>query len=262
MPSANQPISLFLSPCSKIIVALIFVLFASVEQQAEGSDFTRSTTSKCQKSNAPPTYTSLEELMLAAKTGNPTAQVVLGWLYYKGEDVPQDFKEAVKWFRLAAEQGYRGGQCQLAICYLRGDGVSKDHSEAAKWFRLAAEQDSPFAQSLLGYLYLAGVGVIQDEEEGYRWILKAAEGGDDIAQCVLGSAYESGPVVDQDFIQAYMWYDLSAEQGNDRAIKARAKLSSRMTPEQISEAKKLSTEFVPRRQRRTGSNLGGSIQHE
>ena len=33
------------------------------------------------------------------------AQTNLGNRYRNGEGVPQDYKEAVKWYRLAAEQG-------------------------------------------------------------------------------------------------------------------------------------------------------------
>ena len=40
-----------------------------------------------------------------AEQGLADAQYNLGLMYLKGEGVPQDFKEGLKWFRLAAEQG-------------------------------------------------------------------------------------------------------------------------------------------------------------
>lgn len=45
--------------------------------------------------------------------GWPQNREWLGYLYYKGEGVRQDDREAVKWFRLAADQG-----SELARCYL------------------------------------------------------------------------------------------------------------------------------------------------
>lgn len=42
---------------------------------------------------------------LAAKQGHVDAQFNLGWMYSKGQGVPQDNKTAVKWWKLAAEQG-------------------------------------------------------------------------------------------------------------------------------------------------------------
>lgn len=53
-----------------------------------------------------------------------------------GHGVLQDYKEAVKWFRLAAEQGNAMAKCNLAELYAAGKGVSKNYSEAK---RLAKE---------------------------------------------------------------------------------------------------------------------------
>ncbi|MDG1372525.1 MAG: SEL1-like repeat protein [Paracoccaceae bacterium] len=42
---------------------------------------------------------------LAADKGHANAQHNLGYSYDVGQGVPQDYSEAVKWYRLAAEQG-------------------------------------------------------------------------------------------------------------------------------------------------------------
>jgi hypothetical protein len=41
---------------------------------------------------------------IRAEQGNDSAQINLGWMYYKGKGVSRDYKEAFKWFQLAAEQ--------------------------------------------------------------------------------------------------------------------------------------------------------------
>ena len=41
-------------------------------------------------------------------------------MYRNGEGVPQDYKEAVKWYRLAAEQGDAIAQTNLGIMYEYG----------------------------------------------------------------------------------------------------------------------------------------------
>ena len=61
-------------------------------------------------------------------------------MYYKGEGVPQDYTEAMKWYRLAAEQGNAVGQYNLGLMYRKGEGVPQDDAEAVKWYSLAAEQ--------------------------------------------------------------------------------------------------------------------------
>ena len=78
------------------------------------------------------------------------------------EGVPQDYKEAVKWYRLAAEQGDATAQYNLGIMYDNGQGVPQDYKEAIKWYRLAAEQGNAKAQYNLGAMYDNGEGVPQD----------------------------------------------------------------------------------------------------
>ena len=49
--------------------------------------------------------TALRLLRPLAAQGNAAAQYLLGLMYGRGDGVPQDDAEAVKWYRLAAEQG-------------------------------------------------------------------------------------------------------------------------------------------------------------
>jgi hypothetical protein len=50
----------------------------------------------------------------------------LGVAHYTGRGMPQDYKEAVKWFSIAAEQGDANGQTNLGVMYEEGRGVGKD----------------------------------------------------------------------------------------------------------------------------------------
>ena len=52
--------------------------------------------------------------------------------------MPQDYAEAVKWFRKAAEQDCAIAQSNLGVMYARGNGVPQDYVQAHKWFNLAA----------------------------------------------------------------------------------------------------------------------------
>jgi hypothetical protein len=91
-------------------------------------------------------------------------------MYYSGQDVPQDYQEAIKWNRLAAEQGYASAQINLGLMYSAGQGMPQDSTEAAKWYRLAAEQGVPSAQKNLGLLYGSGQGVPRDYVLSYMWL--------------------------------------------------------------------------------------------
>jgi hypothetical protein len=70
-------------------------------------------------------------------------------MYYKGNGVPQNYAEALKWFRLAATQGHAKAQSNLGVMYDEGQGVPEDDAGALKWYRLAAAQGNASAQFLL-----------------------------------------------------------------------------------------------------------------
>ena len=59
-------------------------------------------------------------------------------MYDNGEGVPEDDKEAVKWYRLAAEQGYASAQNNLGFMYGNGTGVPQDNVYSHMWFNNAA----------------------------------------------------------------------------------------------------------------------------
>lgn len=55
----------------------------------------------------------------------------LGMMYYNGQGVPQDYKEAVSWYTKAAEQGHAKAQFSLGAMYTDGRGVPQDSKVAA-----------------------------------------------------------------------------------------------------------------------------------
>lgn len=138
-----------------------------------------------------------------AAQGDAYAQYALGAMYLRGHEVPQDSREAVKWFHLAATQGHAGAQNNLGMMHLQGHGVPQDFAEAIKWFRLAAAQGDADAQASLGVLYLIGYGV------------------------------------EQDIVRAYMWFNLGAMAGNRDSVKNCDVVARRMTPAQVTEAQRL-----------------------
>ena len=72
---------------------------------------------------------------------------MLGESYAEGKGVPQDYAEAVKWFRKAAEQGSATAQYSLGWCYAEGEGVPKDDVLAYMWLNLAAASGNEDAKT-------------------------------------------------------------------------------------------------------------------
>ena len=68
-------------------------------------------------------------------------------MYNFGEGVPQDYEQAVAWYRKAADQGNAGAQFCLGLMYENGQGVAQDYVRAHMWFNLAASGSSEPARS-------------------------------------------------------------------------------------------------------------------
>ena len=85
----------------------------------------------------PPNVTDLASLRKVAEQGDPAAQFSLGARYATGEEVKQDYTEAVRWFTLAAGQGHILAQATLGAYYWAGRGVPQDLTKAYYWSVLA-----------------------------------------------------------------------------------------------------------------------------
>ena len=85
----------------------------------------------------PASVTDLASLRKVAEQGDPAAQFSLGARYATGEEVKQDYTEAVRWFTKAAEQGHILAQATLGAYYWAGRGVPQDLTKAYYWSVLA-----------------------------------------------------------------------------------------------------------------------------
>ena len=103
-----------------------------------------------------------------ADKGIAEAQINLGMMFESGQGVPQDFNEAIRWYRLAADQKLIKAQeklnlllkkaaepqinLSLGMMFESGQGVPQDFNEAIRWYRLAADQGLIKAQKKLNFL--------------------------------------------------------------------------------------------------------------
>ena len=126
-------------------------------------------------------------------------------MYGKGQGVPANAVEAVKWYRLAADQGYAAAQFFLGVMYGKGQGVPQNAAEAVRWFRLGAEQGDPDTQFMLGVMYAMGEGVPQNN------------------------------------VKAYVWWSVSAAQGDEKAKGNRDIVAAELSPQDLSKAQAIAT---------------------
>jgi TPR repeat protein len=95
-----------------------------------------------------------------------------------------NYSRAAKALR-SAEQGDAVSQYDFALICERGEGLPKNHREALRWLRVSANQGYAPAQLFLGFMYASGKGVAKDLTESRKWLQRAAEQGDRTAQIYL-----------------------------------------------------------------------------
>ena len=106
----------------------------------------------------PQNYTRAIELYSrAADTGNPRAQLELGFLYYIGQGVDQDFSKAHELFEEAALNNYNMAQYNLGIIWYTGNNSLNKSSliDAYAWVNIAALNRYEDAYGLREYLQSA-----------------------------------------------------------------------------------------------------------
>ena len=172
----------------------------------------------------------VRELKPLAEQGHADAQFNLGSLYYQGWGLPQDYKEAAKWFRKAAEQRHVYAQVTLGTIYAEGiQGViEEDYPQALMWFIFAAAQGDMEAMEFRDVLAtrMTPTQITEAQkmarefkpEDAYAKLLRElktlAEQDDAAAQLRVGLMYYNGQGVLQDYAEAMQWFRKSALQGN------------------------------------------------
>ena len=71
---------------------------------------------------------------MAAEQGNPYAQYSIAHMFEEGKGVPQNYKQAAKWYTKAAEQEW--GQVIIGDFYLEGKGVPQSYVKAHIWYSI------------------------------------------------------------------------------------------------------------------------------
>ena len=123
----------------------------------------------------------LEGETALAEAGHPKAMFLLGYLYYNGMNVEQDYAAALSWFLKAAEAGNARSMNFLGSMYNKGLGVEEDQNESANWYLKSAEAGYVSSMYTIGRRYELGKGVEQNTETAIEWYRKAADGGSEKA---------------------------------------------------------------------------------
>lgn len=153
-----------------IIISIYFFPFLCLAQNNNGKEY-------LQKGNA--LYEAghydlaVNYYLKAAKSDEVEAMFNLGYAFYHGEGIIQDFPSAAMWFKRAANLQYPKAEYNLAFCYMNGKGVPCDYDKALNLLISSANHGFSQAQMTLAECYERGVLVEQNIEESKRWKLMA-----------------------------------------------------------------------------------------
>jgi putative methionine-R-sulfoxide reductase with GAF domain len=157
-----------------IALTVLFVLpWAAQRWTLNGRGTSGAAVSDPQAATLPaPVASKLAALQRLAAAGDPAAQFDIGMRYSTGDQVPQDYGQAVRWFSLAAERGNVAAQAMLGDCYWAGRGVPADPTRAYFWSLLAqagGDEASKARVALLASRLSAGQ-IAMGQKEAHMWM--------------------------------------------------------------------------------------------
>jgi len=157
----------------------------------------------------------LELLLPLAENGNADAQTLVGFMYRTGLLGMADYDQAALWFEAAVEKQHPDALFNLGLMYFQ-------------------HELEPTNGRLTRYAFSAAA---------FERFIDAATLGHADAQLYVGHMYAEGLGVDRDPIEAYKWYQLAAWQRNSLATSERDRLSGKLSPDELHQAKESARAF-------------------
>jgi TPR repeat protein len=183
--------------------------------------------------------------------GYPIAQKILGDMYYWGwgDVAPQNYKQAVLWYKRAATNKSAEASFALGVLYEQGKGVPTNYSSAIRWFTTAAKNGHIGAQFNLANMFSKGAGSRPNQPLASYWYERAAEQGDSEAAYNTGNRYGKGIGVQSNLGLAYTWYLIAQRTADYPEIAVTLKvLETAMPASDIPIAKQKAKNWRPKRE--------------
>ena len=141
-------------------------------------------------------------------------QLNVGIQYYKCKEMLNNYENALLHFKNAENEGNQFAAYYIGECYSLGRGAPQDYDEAIKYYK---KHNNVLAACGLGRMYLYGLGVEQDFEKAYKYFTKYTF-ANYMGNYYLGIMYEKGLYVEKDMKKAFEHYEIPAGVGNPDAV--------------------------------------------
>ena len=195
---------------------------------------------------------------LAAR--NPRYGYDVAVMYWSGEGVEKNLKEALLWFQKSADAGSAQSMGELAKIYLKGELVPKDETKALEWLTKSFKQNAPLyeeddenfdaeieAMYSLADIYYADEAYssncdksLEDKKRAFEIFQELDRRGLEDAKYRIARMYELGEYVPKDKLKALEIYKSCAETNSDFCRKV---VELYLEEENIPEAAKFIVEY-------------------
>ncbi len=141
-----------------------------------------------------------QETLSGSMSGDKEAAYRLGWMFFTGTNVSQNYREAACiWHEFVSDyEGHGFAESEddkfviaAALAYMnccrKGIGVGADHEQAIGWAEMLAELGILESQITLSEMYQAGEGCAVDLAGAFFWLSVARLSGARIKRCKLRS---------------------------------------------------------------------------
>ncbi|KAJ3428028.1 sel-1-like protein [Anaeramoeba flamelloides] len=144
--------------------------------------------------------------------------IILGCLYLTGNGCLQNKKRSLAIWKKVAKTGNPTAQRLVGVCYFKGEGVKIDFVNTFKWLKMASDSGSSRSMSSVGYCLQFGVGCENQVSRCIEFYNKSVRSGNYNGYNSLGTCYEDGVIVPRSVQVARELYEISAISGTDHAL--------------------------------------------
>ena len=182
----------------------------------------------------------------AAQNGNDNAAVNLAFIYLVGgaKDEVRN-KKAVNLFKQAADAGNNIAKFMLGYAFYKGFAVEQNYQEAYKLIKAAAGGDSQIdeAQMVLGEMLIEGKGTVQNFQDGVNSLRAAVSQGNMEAFLVVAKIYNDGKLAPRNPVLAHALYNIAASRNIEGAAQMREAIAKNLKREHLTMAQKQAQQF-------------------
>ena len=146
------------------------------------------------------------------------AMFSLGYIYYSGDRVKENYDLAMLYFKVSAQYNYARAQYYIGLMYYEGKGENYDYQKSLYWYRLASDNGDLGATYKLALMCCNGDGTKRDSGKAIELLKKSSELCDDKVMaakilCYIGIIYLNRKESDMDIELAKNWMKKSFDAG-------------------------------------------------